>query len=356
MIAALLVAALPACFYFESINQRPSIAIVRVTETSITRASALDLRAVVRDSGGDSVALTWRAYRCGATLADCDDQPYDDGAGVAFRTQVPVRTSAQQLVQHVRVELEGTDSRGAVADPAQVLELDVFNAPPALEAPIALGGKVVGASVEWRARFLDPDGDTDKVAVSWQLTGPGVGAVRLLGGGQEPDRYRFDRAEQTAAALGHWTMMVRATDEAGATAVASSQIDIAADLPPCLTTLAPVTAAPLLFDQARRFAVLRVSDDLDPYPPRPGEPGPRFAWSLLAPSRGGMRVVLTGATGNAVELDPATFVPGEVLQLRVEIGDREDRAPAPGCVDSSDSCSIQQTPCTQRQTWRLEVR
>jgi hypothetical protein len=75
---------------------------------------------------------------------------------------------------------------------------------------------------------------------------------------------------------------------------------------------------------------------------------------LLAPSRGPARVPLAGATGNAVELDPAAFVSGELLELRVEISDRVARTLP--CDGTPRTCSIESNSCMQRQTWLLEVR
>ena len=66
--------------------------------------------------------------------------------------------------------------------------------------------------------------------------------------------------------------------------------------------------------------MLVVTDDLDPYPPVPGDPilgTTTFAWSLLAP--GASSFASLAATSNSVALDPADYTPGDLLELRVEV-------------------------------------
>ena len=103
------------------------------------------------------------------------------------------------------------------------------------------------------------------------------------------------------------------------------------------------------------FQVHVVADDLDPYPTidDPYLLPTKFTWSLLAP--GSTRQVLTGVSGNSVALDPASFQPGDIVELRVEIYDRTNDAIT--CADGVATCSvIGDNNCLQRQTWRVEVR
>jgi hypothetical protein len=102
--------------------------------------------------------------------------------------------------------------------------------------------------------------------------------------------------------------------------------------------------------------VLVVTDDLDPYPSVPNDPvvgTTEFHWSIVPP--GGTRQPLTGVTGNAVALDPDSYMPGDLLELRVEIQDRNHRAVS--CPDTDLTCSLTtDATCSQRLTWRVEVR
>jgi hypothetical protein len=63
--------------------------------------------------------------------------------------------------------------------------------------------------------------------------------------------------------------------------------------------------------------------------------------------------VLPDVTANRMELDPAQFPPGSVVELRVEIFDRKRTSIQ--CADGDQTCSTISTECIQRQTWHLEV-
>src|SRR5262249_37044104 len=132
------------------------------------------------------------------------------------------------------------------------------------------------------------------------------------------------------------------------------------DQPPCIAQVQPVVppdGVSLPIDEPTRFQVPLVTDDLDPYPPLVGDPHfgtTAFAWSILAPGSS-TRQLLVGATGNSVELDPSAFTPGAIVELRVEIFDRNHTAIP--CPDDAPVCEINaQSGCIQRQTWRVEVR
>ena len=100
-----------------------------------------------------------------------------------------------------------------------------------------------------------------------------------------------------------------------------------------------------------------VIDDLDVYPPVPLDTTlgtATFQWSLRAPGES-IHAPILGATSSSVALDPGVYEPGAVLELRVEISDRQ--AIAIPCPDAEATCSvIAQPSCLQRQTWRVEVR
>ena len=104
------------------------------------------------------------------------------------------------------------------------------------------------------------------------------------------------------------------------------------------------------------FQVLVVADDLDPYPSVPNDPilgTTEFHWSIVPP--GGTRQSLGGVTGSGVALDPNSYTPGDLVELRVEIQDR-NHTPV-NCPDTDLTCSvISDQSCLQRLTWRVEVR
>jgi hypothetical protein len=111
---------------------------------------------------------------------------------------------------------------------------------------------------------------------------------------------------------------------------------------------APLTEATL-------FQVSVVDDELDPYPTIPGDTfkgTPTFFWSLKEGA--GARTDLA-YQGNAIDLDPANYTVGDILELRVEITDRNSVRPT--CNDNLDTCAVgTDTSCIQRLTWRVEVR
>lgn len=352
LLGALLCAGLAGCFYMADVNQRPAIEIERVTETAVERGSTVELRALVNDPDSSDVDLSWGAFACAATIDDCDLEAFTEGSATSFAPLIPLRTAGGQPVQHVRITLEAQDGRGALARPAQRLDLDVGNATPRLSDVQVVGkSTVVGQPIELRVGRSDPDDDIAQVRLTWRVFGPA--------GAMPPPLRKLASADPSVEAqelvpdlAGAWLVEVTAEDPVGAIAKVQRALVVTADRPPCLATLSP-PAGPLLFDQARRFAALFVDDDLDPFPAAAGGAA-RFSWSIAAPSRGPGRRPLAGAAGNAVDLDPAAFSLGEIVELRVEVADRIARTLP--CLDGDAGCSIDGNSCMQRQTWRLEVR
>jgi hypothetical protein len=136
-------------------------------------------------------------------------------------------------------------------------------------------------------------------------------------------------------------------------------VEIGSDQPPCLGTWAPAAPPPgetLPIATATLFQVLVVDDDLDPYPAMPSDPvlgTTTFAWSLLPPGAQA-RQPIGSASSASVALDPASYQPGDVVELRVEIFDRA-HASLP-CADGDPTCSLGANACNQRLTWRVEMQ
>jgi hypothetical protein len=161
------------------------------------------------------------------------------------------------------------------------------------------------------------------------------------------------------AAVGSWELQVTATDPIGVMTQHSITFDIGPDTPPCLRLSTPIAApsgSALPMTDATLFQVSYVKDDLDPYPTPVSDPiaqPTKFHWSILepgAPTRTSLPI-----TGNNAQLDPANYTPGDIVELRVEIGDRNDKPV--NCADDQPTCSIiSDNTCTQRLTWRVEVR
>lgn len=351
--ALALLSALGGCFYLEDINHRPAIEIVRLTSTAVERGTSIALTASVYDPDAQEVRLTWRAFACGSTTQECDGAPFFESSLVEVNVPAPLRTEREEPVQHLRVTLAAVDSRGARALPEQALAVDVVNAAPRLAGPQAVGARhTVGLPLELRVQREDSDDRAEDVQLTWKVYAPAGSArppLRLL----PSDEPTVERQELVPDVAGAWTFEVTARDPAGGTVTVQSAVVVSEEAPPCLAALSPPASEPLLLDQPRRLAVLAVQDDFDPFPAS-ATGAARFSWSLLAPSRGAARQPLTGASGSFVDLDPASLVPGEIVELRVEVADRVTRTLP--CGDGEARCSIQGNSCAQRQTWRLEVR
>ncbi|MEJ7599208.1 MAG: hypothetical protein WKG01_14975 [Kofleriaceae bacterium] len=221
---------------------------------------------------------------------------------------------------------------------------------------------VVNTPLDLYAAYADVDDDVEEVALAWQVLPPAVTDFELIDLGADvvdPDRptYRLDSRSLVPAVAGQWVVRVTATDPGGKSNTEDLEISVVPDHVPCLdqwAPIAPVTEV-LPVSAPTLFHVPLVSDDLDRYPTIPNDPIYRattFSWSLKVGS--GPRQNL-GVTANSVPFDPAGYDPGTIVELRVEIADRN--AVPIACSDADRTCSVIAEPaCIQRQTWHVEVR
>jgi len=71
-----------------------------------------------------------------------------------------------------------------------------------------------------------------------------------------------------------------------------------------------------------------VIDDLDVYPPQPDDEvlgTTEFTWLVKAPGQP-THVLVPGRAATAFAVDPASYTPGDLLEVRVEIYDRMPEA------------------------------
>ncbi|HTR50650.1 MAG TPA: hypothetical protein VMJ10_08080 [Kofleriaceae bacterium] len=353
---ALIVVAASGCFYTEPINQRPSASIIQASSAAVFRGDTVTLSAETHDPDGDSVYVAWRAYTCsdGTTPAGCDAAPYFQSSSVDISFPAPaLRADAVTPTESLRVILEATDSHGATAEPEQELLITVNDAAPTVELRAASSyGFAVGTPVDFYPQVMDADDTASTVFLDWSVLGPAYADSFV-------DTPPLGK-ELVVSTPGSWDVQVIATDPAGRSMMADKHVDIVPDHPPCLASwapLAPPAGQTLPMADPTLFEILVVSDDLDPYPPVVGDPirgTTTFSWSLLPPGASA-RVPLAGVIGNSVALDPASYDPGDVIELRVEI---QDRTHTPvECADSDPTCSVISDPtCIQRLTWTVEVQ
>lgn len=362
-------AALGGCFYVEPINQRPAIDIrLRSGDDPQVERGQQDvtLEAVVNDPEGQIVQYSWRVQACDVATdaTTCDPEPIASSELEVIDFDVPLfRADGVTAPKELRVVLDARDELGASAKPSQELVLLVVDAAPAVtlfeQRPY---DGIVGTPIDLFLEYTDVDDGAARVtfeirARSQQtLTEVAVTDIANVPPSVKPGHLQIGK-RFVPTEVGPWEVEILAHSPGGRTTTIPHLTTANTDLPPCLGQLTPAVApaaTPLPLSDASLFQVLLVSDGLDRFPTDPDDPllgSTRFEWSLRV--GGGARQAL-GTTGNAVELDPANFTLGEILELRVEIFDRNDTPVT--CADDLASCSVIATSCLQRQTWFVEVR
>jgi hypothetical protein len=372
IVAACLV--LTGCFYIDPINARPRVEPIRCRITSpeasasrtcandgyLHRNDQVELSTTVFDSDGPAAQATyaWAAYACNDVDAvACDDQAY-------FTSTLPTPTlgwpRSASGVRSIRVDLDVRDDRGAL-----VTQTAKFyaNDPPLLELRISQHAHAIGAPLQLTAAYGDPDEGSTNIKLDWTIIAPVLDPAAVLEDVASPTGDTVQRTvtrRLVPARVGAWDVRVIATDSLGEANEQHLRFQVDPDLQPCLTRVQPIVppdGAVLPIVEPTAFQVPLVDDDLDAYPRLSGDPAfgtTTFAWSILPPGASA-RQLLVGATGNSLDFDPATFAPGQVVELRVEIFDR-NHTPI-SCADAAPTCaSVARPQCSQRQTWRLEVR
>ena len=372
---------LTGCFYVDPIITRPVVAI-KVEPLAIARGDMVKLSANFEDMAATVGTFDWQVFACEEYRSDgaqrCDPEPFhsfhsETGNTTEFPVMVMTKAHAAPTAA-IQVRLEARSDRGAVARSGGNSEFPVGDALPTLEPGMSARTLTVGAPIDLFARYGDADDKLDDVVLAWTPVPPvtpGAFTVAELPASSQPG----DPAHRTAGIRlvpgepGSWDVKVTATDPTqrdprvpGRAAPIEKHLvfSVKPDQPPCLAQwqpIAPPAGATLPVSAPAVFQVPLVDDDLDAYPPVLGVPEfgqAAFEWSILPPGAS-QRQVLVGATGNRIDFDPAAFTAGDIVELRVEVFDRHHAALP--CGDAAATCSITGAAgCTQRQTWRVEVR
>jgi hypothetical protein len=354
------------CFYVDPINQSPSAGIKQLSSDEVFRNEHVSLTATTYDPEGQQVYVRWRVYACtdATTPAGCDVDPFSTAITIDETFDVPVnRADNVTPTSALRVILEVTDDHGATAKPDQQLLLSVVDQPP--EVMMSTSSRhsfVVGTPIDVYAKVSDVDDGAAALApLVWQVYSPAGTPPTLVDKGEVTpgDPTQFWQI-LTPYVVGKYTIDVTATDPFGVQQEVMLPIQVGPDEPPCLTQWAPLAApagSVLPLQDPTLIEVLVVEDDLDPYPAVGSDPvlgQTSFSWSILPPGASS-RQPLSGIVGNSVAFDPASYKPGDVVELRVEIQDRITRPIL--CPDSDPTCSVNSDPtCIQRLTWRVEVQ
>ncbi len=363
LLASLAVLGTSGCFYTDPINQRPSIAIDGLGD-EVYRGDVVKLTETHDDPEGHFVRFTWRAYACtdGEGGADCDVEPFYTEVLDHAQFTVPLLRANRVPVRNVRVVLEAKDELGATAKPPQELVIVALDRPPELE--LERSGTFVmtpNRAVTLYATVSDADDGADALGTpTWEVFAPAQVGQTLtdatLDRPQPMGKKTFAKTF-TPTLVGDWEVRVTATDPLDKSTTRSLMFTVVPPPPPCIAQWAPIVppgGAALPVTAPTLFRVPVVIDDLDVYPAQPGLGAARFEWLFKGPGAPAHAVV-NGATASSFNFDPAGYTPGDIVEIRVQIYDREN-TPV-NCPATDATCSVVSQPtCIQRQTWRVEVR
>jgi hypothetical protein len=363
---------LTGCFYIDPIFPQPYYQFT-VDPDVISRGGTVTLSAHLINTESQVGSFEWTVKGCASFQGDsatgCDDPPFyppsgnTDDAASTVHVGIPPTMMSGARIQAIVVTLDARSDRGAKALPDGNNEVyAVGNASPVFDLHPESHSLAVGGPIDVIATYGDIDGAPGDVTLGWTVSPPPTAppySFEPISIAQDPGDPTHRKAGRRLIPTveGTWTVHVGAQDREGGTTTHDLSLAVVPDQPPCLRqwlpTVPPVGAT-LPVSVPTVFQVPLVDDDVDPYPPIGAASQLAFAWSILRPGAA-RREVQAGATGNAIVLDPAAFKPGDLVELRVEIADRQ-RTPLP-CDDAAPTCSIASSAsCLQRQTWRVEVR
>lgn len=364
-IAALLGGAGPGCFYTDSVNTEPQAQLQKATSGPLYVDSPVTFTAYTSDDPDgdrDDLIAQWRALQCedaagtrcppGSEIDEMTGSIYDEFT-FTLESKLPVLVV---LVVH--------DRRGAYADDSMLVE--VQNRDPALSLQVQGyeydGGYPLGTYVQIFATGSDADRN-DELTYEWNLYPPA---------GSVPANVRWEKVDDTDDEVyelepdvaGLWNVEVIVSDQDGGSTEETVPVLVQADAPPCIAIADPVADPEGTYildagDDPRRFAVLSVTDDLDPFPnPDPAEAflgEAEFRWYIATPDTGDELVEIDGHEAADYFVDPSSFAPGDPVELRVEVADRIEREIP--CAADQPTCSVIGDPsCLQRVTWSIEIR
>jgi hypothetical protein len=351
----------------EPVNEPPTASIELQTGPSLIHIGERVFVSAAKseDPDGDELTYEWSieyevgvedAYgECGpeSGAVTCDG---GDGADCCFVPQA--KTS-------FTVRLRVYDDEGLRSERKELV-VPVNNRPPeavisAETMPNASGHYTVGQEI-WSHAFQssDPD-DNDELSYEWWAERPPGSDTELFV--LQPSDTAHAPTMLAAEAVrclmipdhpGTYVLHLAVSD--GQTEESTQRtIEVDEDSPPCIGDTAPGHAAvnPVLFfdlGETRRLEVLRVGDDLDPYPPAGSI---SFTWQLNEAPAEGFRTV-PGYGEPYLDIDTDDYSAGQQIQVRVIIHDRKQRDLS-SCSPQDSTCSIE-AGCAQWVTWKIEFR
>lgn len=317
------------------------------------------------DPDGDQLTYEWSIeYEVGVEDAyrDCPPQAGavscngGDGASCCFVPQA--KTS-------FTVRLRIYDAEGLRSERKELV-IAVNNRPPVAEISAetlanAAGHYTVGQEIWWHA-FQSEDPDTgDELSYAWSAERPPGSDTELFVLQPADMEHRATSMGSEAVRClivpdypGTYVLQLEVSDGQDSDTT-DHTIEVDEDQPPCIRDTTPGHSAlnPRLFfdlDETRRLEVLRVEDDLDPYPPAGGI---SFTWQIDEGLGGGFRAV-PGYDEPFLDIDPNDYSAGQQIRVRVIVQDRETRDLS-SCPPQEPTCSLV-AGCPQWVTWEIEFR
>ncbi len=299
----------------------------------------MSFEATVSDDGDRALAMTWWV-----APGNCKSPWPSANSALPNNRYVPA-----VLGPHC-VRADAVDQYGATA--SSTTEFDVTNHAPTAQIALTKPMASTAAYPLFSEFVLEPKvSDLDSTAKPrhrWSLTGPD-GQQRAIAPCTGSDLMLCFTGES----MGEYRIALEATDAEGGEAMpAQMLLQVADDVPPCI-----VEQQPTIFDVIRdpntaltlSFAV---ADDGDPLPARPARTSMASITWRFRRTGGAFFDRLVGAGERFLTLPAGAFVPGDDVELRVDIADRVNRLPAAGCTEESTACALM-TNCHQRTSWRI---
>jgi hypothetical protein len=361
------------CLYTEKIDpikKPPAVDIELVTnnETIFVGEEIYVSGQNSQDPDGSSLSYEWSLeYNVGTENAfmDCDPAT-DTGSCNGGRKSICCFIPLTRTTFTVRLRVSDSDGFQSRPDAGELI-IPINNRPPTATVTVeternSLGYFTSGQDI-WLHGFesTDPD-EGDALSYVWEVDRPS-GSVTEAFVLQPSDTARNPTADPQQAKRclmipdhpGMYVVHLTVSDGEESDTISETVI-VDVDAPPCIEETHPphsVVNPWLVFDleQTRRLEVLKVSDDLDPYPP---EGRLSFIWKTEDQAGQGFRTI-PGYHEPYFDVIPDDYVAGQVVRIRVLVSDRIARDPYTQCNETQDTCFAEDT-CAQWVTWNIEYR
>ncbi len=359
-----------SCLYLEPIepvNKRPTAIVeLRIDQELIYIGDSVFLSGEnSSDPEEDELTYEWSIeFEVGSEYPyeECGDE---QGSGTCNGGTKPTCCFKPTAKANYTISLRVYDKEG-IRSSRVSKEIFVNNRPPeaviTAETPSNEENQYIVSQEIWFHGFLSSDLDEgDELSYTWEVERPSasdseVFVMLTADEGYNPedeDPKKKLRCLVIPDVPGTYVVYLTVSD-GNRESTATSHINVAKDGAPCIRETSPADASiiPLLvfdFMESHRFEVLRVEDDLDPYPPAGGI---SFNWEI-SENKGQSFLPVSGYHEPYLDIYPGEFSPGQEVWIRVKVSDRKTRELE--CGVEEIRCSLV-AGCPQWVTWKIEFR